>query len=253
MSMTQAVRITEAQKKQYQDEGFFLLERVIPAEHLQLLRDECQRFIDEMNAEMDRQGTDVLGISHRNKRYFVAWASKRSTQLRAFVFSDLMADICRATVGDEAYLYWEQYVVKAAEQGMKFSWHQDSAFGQTAPHQPYVSCWCALDDMSDANGTTYLLPYSRAGTRALVPHVKEEGTNDLVGYQGDDPGDIVIVPAGSIAVFSSVALHRSGVNTTDHMRRVFLAQYSGEVITTPEGSGPAAGDEHFLHHGQRVV
>ena len=253
MSMTQTVRVSEEQKQQYRDEGFFILERVIPQEHLRLLRDECQRFVDEANAEMDRLGTDTLGISHRNRRYFVAWASNRGPRLREFLFSDLTAVICRATVGDEAYLYWEQYVVKAAEQGMKFSWHQDSAFGQTAPHRPYVSLWCALDDMSDANGTTYILPYSRAGSRGLVPHVKEEGSNDLIGYHGDDPGDIVVVPAGSIAVFSSVTLHRSGVNTTDRMRRVFLAQYSPDVITTPDGSAPAGGHEQFLHHGQRIV
>ncbi len=253
MSMTQAVRVSDEQKKQYQDEGFFILERVIPQQHLRLLREECQRFVDEANTEMDRLGTDVLGISHRNKRYFVAWASRRSPQLREFLFSDLTAEICRATVGDEAYLYWEQYVVKAAEKGMKFSWHQDSAFGQIAPHRSYVSLWCALDDMSDANGTTYILPYSRAGSRDIAPHVKEEGTNDLIGYHGDDPGDIVVVPAGSLAVFSSVTLHRSGVNTTDRMRRVFLAQYSPEVITTPDGSGPAAGHEQFLRHGQRIV
>lgn len=251
--MTQAVRITEAQKEQYRDEGFFILERAIPEGHVQLLRDECRRAIDEMHAEMDREGTDVLGISHRDKRYFVAWPSKHSPRLREFAFGELMAEICRATVGDEAYLYWEQYVVKAAEQGMKFSWHQDSAFGQTAPHQPYVTCWCALDDMSEANGTTYILPYSRAGTRGLTPHQREEGSNDLIGYHGDDPGDIVVVPSGSIAIFSSVTLHRSGMNTTDQMRRVYLAQYSSAVITRPDGSAPAGGAEQFLHHGRRVV
>ena len=39
-----------------------------------------------------------------------------------------MADVCRATLGDTAYLFWEQYVVKGAEAGMKFSWHQDSGY-----------------------------------------------------------------------------------------------------------------------------
>jgi ectoine hydroxylase-related dioxygenase (phytanoyl-CoA dioxygenase family) len=164
-----------------------------------------------------------------------------------------MASICRATIGDEAYLYWDQYVVKAAEVGMKFSWHQDSAFNTTAPHQPYVSIWCALDDMSEANGTTYILPYSRAGTRERIAHTKEEGTNDLVGYRGDDPGEIVLVPAGSIAVFSSFTLHRSGINKTDRMRRVYLVQFSPEIIQKADGSGPAGGTTQFLHNGQHVL
>jgi ectoine hydroxylase-related dioxygenase (phytanoyl-CoA dioxygenase family) len=250
---TETTTITEAQKRQYHEDGYTILRNVLTQGSLQTLRDECQKFIDAMHTEMDREGTDVLGISHRNKRYFVPHAVSGSPSIRDIVFSDVMADICRATIGDESYLYWDQYVVKAAEVGMKFSWHQDSAFNSTAPHRPYVSIWCALDDMTEANGTTYILPYSRAGTRGLTEHKREEGTNDLVGYQGDDPGDIVLIPAGSVAVFSSYTLHRSGVNTTDRMRRVYLVQFSPVIIQKADGSGPAGGTEQFLHNGQRVL
>ncbi len=253
MATTPGVRITDAHARQYQDEGYFILEQAIPDDMLDLLRSECGRFIDEMNAEMDRQGTDVLGISHRDKRYFVAHPSQRSPRLREFLFSDLMADICRATIGPQAYLFWEQYVVKAAEKGMKFGWHQDSGFEVGVKHKPYVSCWCALEDMSEANGTIYVLPYDRAGTREMVEHVREEGTNDMIGYTGDDPGIPVIVPAGSIAVFSSVTFHRSGPNMTDRMRRVYLAQYSPEVIPNREGTAPFGRDEQFLKDGCRIV
>jgi hypothetical protein len=48
-----------------------------------------------------------------------------------------------------------------------------------------------------------------AGTRNVVEHVRDEETNNLVGYFGDDPGDPVIVPAGSIACFSTTVFHRS--------------------------------------------
>lgn len=248
----QTIRISEDQQRQYQEEGYFVLPGVLPESYLRTLRDECQRFIDEMDAEMDRQGTDSLGISHRNNRYFIPHPSQKSEAIRDILFSEVFADICRATIGDEAYVYWEQYVVKAAEVGMRFGWHQDSAFGNPAPHKPYVSCWCALDDMSEANGTIYVLPYSRAGGEGMKDHVREEGTNDLIGYSGDDPGEIVEIPAGSIAVFSSNTLHRSGVNTTDRMRRVYLAQYSPEVIRNKEGEVWGRG-EPFLKQGARVV
>ena len=51
-----------------------------------------------------------------------------------------------------------------------------------------------------------------------------------MGYQGDDPGDPVIVPAGSIAAFTSYTLHRSGPNLTNRMRRIYLPQYSAAPI-----------------------
>jgi ectoine hydroxylase-related dioxygenase (phytanoyl-CoA dioxygenase family) len=245
--------LTTAQKQQYQEEGYLILERVIPDEQLEVLRGECQHFIDLLHEQMDRDGSDVIGISHRNKRYFVSHPSLKSTRLREFLLNDLMTGICCGTIGPDAYIYWEQYVVKAAEVGMKFGWHQDSAFGAPAPHRPYVSCWCALDDMTEENGTIYVLPYSSMGTRDLVPHVKEEGSNDLIGYSGDDPGIPVFVPAGSVAVFSSYILHRSGTNTTDRPRRVYLAQYSPEPMFKADGSGPLGQRVPVLKDGRRVV
>ena len=253
MATNSTVPITDAHQEQFREEGYFILEQALPEPHLATLRDECQRFIDEMHAEMDRQGTDSIGLNHRNKRYFVAHPSLRSPSVKHVYFSDLMASICRATIGDTAYAFWEQYVVKAAEQGMKFGWHQDSGFEVGVQHKPYVSCWCALDDMSEANGTIYVLPFARAGTREVVEHVREAETNDLIGYHGDDPGIPVIVPAGSIAVFSSVTFHRSGTNTTGRMRRVYLSQYATEVIPNREGTAPFGRDEQFLKDGQRVL
>ena len=83
---------------------------------------------------MDRLKTDVIGINHRNNRYFVANKWKQSPKMGQFLFSDYMADICRATLGPEAYVFIEQYVIKAAERGMKFAWHQDSGYvGHPAP------------------------------------------------------------------------------------------------------------------------
>jgi hypothetical protein len=247
------VTITDKQKQQFRDEGFFLLERALSDEQLQILRDECARFIDLIHADLDRLGTDKDpgGFNQRGKRYFIGNRYQEGQRLHEVLFCDLMAAICRATIGPNAYLFVEQYVLKCAEVGQKFAWHQDSGY-VGHEHRPYVSCWCALDDMSEANGTVYMLPYSRAGVRRRVDHRKEEGSNDMVGYFGDDPGDPVICPAGSIAVFSSVCFHRSGTNTTQNMRRVYLAQYSPEPIMSADGSRFWNKAEPFLRDGQRV-
>ncbi len=248
---TPVVDLTEAQLDQYREEGYFVLESVIPTDHLQMLRDECDRFIELMDAEMDRAGSDIMGISHRGKRYFISRRYEESPRLHEFLFGELTAAICRAVLGETAYLFWEQYVVKCAEVGMEFSWHQDSGY-LGYDHTPYMSCWCPLDDVSEDNGTVYVLPYSRAGTRERLEHEVQEGTNDKVGYFGDDPGVAVVAPAGSIAVFSSVTFHRSGANTTDSMRRVYLAQYSAEPIMSADGSALSGFAAPVLRGGERV-
>jgi ectoine hydroxylase-related dioxygenase (phytanoyl-CoA dioxygenase family) len=245
-----ALRITSQHARQFREEGFFVLKRTVPPDDLDTLRGECQRFIDERDQEMDRLGVDQLDLDRRGSRYFVH-AHGKSPAVERFLSSDLMAQIARAALGDTVYLFNEQYVVKAAEQGMKFGWHQDSGFIDYA-HRPYVTCWIALDDMTEANGTVYLLPYSRAGTRDVVEHVRDQETGDLVGYFGDDSGDPVIVPAGSIACFSTTLLHRSGPNTTDRMRRVYVAQYSAEPILSEDGSRPRMLAEPLLVDGKRV-
>lgn len=228
--------VTDAQREQYRREGYFILEGVIPEAVLDGLREECGRLLAERDARMEAKGITTDGISHYRQRYFISNEWRTSQAIGDFLFSDLMAGIARATLGEDVYLFNEQYVVKAAERGMKFAWHQDSGYiGHY--HRPYLSCWCSLDDMTIENGTVYVLPYGRAGMQPddLFDHRVEDNSNDKVGYHGDDPGVAALVPAGSIVAFSSRTFHRSGPNTTDRMRRVYLAQYSAEPIMNKSG------------------
>ena len=101
-------------------------------------------------------------------------------------------------------------------------------------HRPYVTIWAAVDDMTEENGTAYVLPISKSGIRTLVEHVRDEETGDKVGYFGDQSGVPAIVPAGSLVVFSSLTFHRSGANRTDKMRRAYVTQYSAEPIYKPD-------------------
>lgn len=245
--------LSDAQVRHYREHGWTLLPAALPAAHLDLLRGSCQTAIDAMHAEMDRQGSDTLGINHRGKRYFSINTSQAAPRLFDFIYSPLMAGICRQLLGGDVRVFWEQYVVKGAEVGMSFSWHQDSGYvAATSPHPPYLTCWVALDDMSEENGTIHVLPTSRCGIRARVEHERDPATNDLVGYFGQDPGDRVDCPAGSLALFSSITFHRSGCNRSPRMRRVYLIQYSAGRITKPDGS-PWGRDEELLRDGRLMA
>jgi ectoine hydroxylase-related dioxygenase (phytanoyl-CoA dioxygenase family) len=228
--------ITRTHAWRFRDEGYFVVPGAVPPSDLAVLRTECQRFVDERDREMTDLGIDTLDLCHRGRRYFVH-AYGKSPAVEQFLFSNLMTQAARAALGDTVYLFNEQYVVKAAERGMAFGWHQDSGF-VPYPHPPYLTCWIPLDDVTDANGTIDLLPYARAGTRHAVAHRRDEQTNDLIGYTGDDPGEPVIVPAGSLVCFSSTLFHRAGPNTTSRPRRAYVAQYSAEPILNQARSGP---------------
>ena len=251
MSIVATEIVTDEHRRQFQDEGYFVLERAIPKNHLQIVRDACDYLIDLMHREMDRQGTDHIHISHRGKRYHIAKQFDQPPRLTEYVFSDLMAEICRATIGPDAYLFYDQYVVKCAEQGMPFAWHQDSGYLGFS-HRPYVTVWAAVDDVTLENGTAYILPYSTCGIRTLVEHVCNPVTGDKTGYFGREAGIPLILPAGSVAVFSSLSFHRSGPNTTNKMRRAYVTQYSPERICPPGGDDPIHLAELFLRNGKIV-
>ncbi|GAA2107139.1 hypothetical protein GCM10009841_26920 [Microlunatus panaciterrae] len=246
-----SVQITPDMIDQYRTEGYFVLENVISPEDLELLRSGAEYSMQRLDAEMDAAGVERLGINARGKRYFSHLIYQHRPELRRFIFGPTMAAICRSVLGQDAYLFWEQYVIKAADPDTAFAWHQDSGYVHE-DHDPYLTCWIALDDVTEENGSVYLLPYSRSGIRSYVKHIRS-ATGDEVCYFGSDRGMPVIVPAGSIVCFSSTVIHRSGPNLTDRLRRVYLLQYSAEVIMDKAGKEPWGSFERFLDGGRVSV
>ena len=244
--------VTDAMLQQYRDEGYFIIEKALDDETLELLRSGAQYSVDKLDAAMDEAGVDRIGINARGKRYFSNFIYEDRPELRKFLYGDTMAEVCRAVLGDEAYMFWEQYVIKAGDPDTSFAWHQDSGYVHE-DHEPYLTVWVALDDVTEENGSVYLLPYSRSGIRSYIKHVTDPVTNDQVCYFGSDPGLSVTAPAGSMVVFSSVLIHRSGANTTDRMRRVYLAQYSRDVIHAKNSDEPHGSFERFLEGGRVVA
>lgn len=245
-----SVPFTRAHARQYREQGYFVLPSLLPAEVVDMLREECAWAVSLVEQAMDAAGRDAWGLNHRHRRYIVPLQYKRSARLPGFLFGDLLAAMCRATLGGDAYLFLEQFVIKGAGDGMRLGWHQDAGY---LPFEspPYVTGWIPLDDVDEANGTIHVLPYDRAGTRDRIPHQREPASGDRIGYAGPDPGIPVIAPAGSLVVFSSTLLHRSGENRSAEPRRAYIVQYSAEPIYERDG-----GLRHFadpmLRAGQRV-
>ncbi len=245
------MRINDEHSANYNNEGYMIVPDFFSAEQLELMRQECALGIEDIHQQMDEAGCDTMGISHRHLRYFIAHQTDRSQALRDFAFSDSMAEVCKHTLGDDAYFFLDQYVVKAAEKGMSFSWHQDAGYISHSKVKPYLTCWIPLEDTSIENGCIFILPYSRMGHRDVIDHHIDPSNNDMVGYTGDDPGIPVLVKAGTLVAFSSHMFHRSMPNTTNVMRRAYLLQYTSEAIYQPNGELHLKADP-FLQNGKRV-
>lgn len=244
--------VPEASVRQFATDGYFVLPPVMAPEDLAAMRAACDGLIAEYDASTAVEDADVADPAQRRRRtadgrlirdniitqagarYFLQGRHAESAAMLRFLHGDLIWAICVATLGPDAYLYNEQFVVKKPDAATDFSWHQDSGYVPFA-HRPYVTAWFALDDATEANGALRVLPYARAGTRDRVEHVRIAGSNDAVGYAGDDPGDLVAVPAGGAVVFSSTLFHRSGPNRSDAPRRAYIAQFTAAPFMTEDG------------------
>ncbi|MBW3637401.1 MAG: phytanoyl-CoA dioxygenase family protein, partial [Armatimonadetes bacterium] len=87
--------ISPAHREQFQRDGYFILENVVPPEHLQLLRDKVMQNIARIDAEMEEKGVEKLGINHKGSRYFVGAYRNGDQEIGDFIFSDLMAEVTR--------------------------------------------------------------------------------------------------------------------------------------------------------------
>lgn len=248
------MRLTEQDRLDFVDHGYFVVRDAVSADDLAALRRECDEAVAWQDDELRKNG-DAQDVTHAGRRYFVPFRSRQSPVLRRYTASDLMAEVCDATIGGSAYLFCEMFVVKSKEVGLPFGWHQDSGYLDYFKHgtfPAYVTTWLALEDMTEENGTLYVLPFSEGGSRTLVEHRLEPATKDKVADFGPNPGRPVLVPAGSLVVLSSLVPHKSGPNTSDRPRPAYLCQFSPEPILYPDGT-PVLMADPFLREGARIA
>jgi ectoine hydroxylase-related dioxygenase (phytanoyl-CoA dioxygenase family) len=224
-------------RSKFRRDGYCILEAVLTDNKLSGLRSACDLLLKEKPQD---GGGKFHDIGRGDARRFLRHRHEDMPEVAAFVFGETMHSLAAALLGDTAYLFNEQFVVKGARTGASFAWHQDGAY-VGFDHKPYITVWIALDDTTEENGCVYVLPRNLDLDEGLVPHRWDAEGKEKVGYDGPDRGIPAVVPAGSIVVFSSTTLHSSGANRTDRVRRAYLCQYSPEPIIDPATGGP----KHF--------
>src|SRR5579871_423609 len=211
--------LTPEQRAQFAQDGFFIMEGIFRAEEMEALEAAIDRHTLEHNDRL-REG-ERGGISRADEIQFTAFLAEHDDAIRAFATQEKMAAIAVALLGPDVRLYWNQAVYKYPETPRPFPWHQDNGYTPVEPEQ-YLTCWLALTDATLENGCIWVLPGSHKN--GTLPHT--DSPLGRVGYDGPDPGVPVPVRKGSMAVFSSLLLHKSGPNLTpSEIRKAYILQY----------------------------
>ena len=212
--------ISAVQIEQFRTQGHFIAKDILQPETLDAAADDFEALRAKQDAELQSAG-ERRGISHQG-RNFIPHLHVQSDAASKVCFDPNLLSIAGSLMGPNVRLYWNQAVTKAPNSGGSFSWHQDSGYNAIDPLE-YLTLWIPLEDATVDNGTIWVLSGSHKW--GLQEHIVDDNSGDKVGYQGDESGIPVELKKGSVAVFSSLCLHRSGPNKTDRPRRAYVVQF----------------------------
>jgi len=236
------VQVTEPQRRQFTEAGYFITDVVFDEPTLAGVRREFQRFWDEEIAAADQTG-DKLKMHWARVRPHMAALDHRSDLCRAFCHHVVFADLCRQLLGDDADLSWNQAIVKAPmpDEGAgnrqnALGWHQDPWYGLHGPYLKSVhedqyraadnaiTCWVALSRTTVDNGTLWVLPGRHK--EGLFPHL---WNTERIEFQAqlDTAWKIpVVLRPGQVLIFKKYLPHSSGVNVSTETRMAYQIGYN---------------------------
>lgn len=204
--------LSEQQLKQYREEGYVILDRLMDDATLEELQAEEARF----RGERDPKELTV----------FRSQLCNYSEPIRRFCQSGPHVPLLRQLIGPNVAFWFNQFVTKWPDSNTgksEFPWHQDNGYTAVEP-ATNLTIWFALDDVDERNGCVWVQPGSHK--RGLLDHKPASADNWHLTAPAEGDGVPARLRAGGAVAFSALTLHRSKLNHTDKPRRAFFVGYA---------------------------
>lgn len=228
--------ITDEQAAFFRENGYIQLHGVLTPDELQDIR----LGVDEVLAERRKNSADH-SVDPQYARVFLQMVNlwRVNERVCRHTLSPKLARIAQTLLGAGSIRLWHDHaLIKMPGDSKPSAWHQDLPYW---PHQQQdsLSCWMALDDVSEENGCMWFVPKSHTWGR-LEP-IRLGDPQDLFGLVADPDGkDFTAIPmpmkAGSCTFHHSLEFHYAGANTTGAPRRAMVSIYMADG-TTYSGQG----------------
>ena len=227
---------------QYRRDGYAILRQVFPPEEVRRIGAAA----DEIHAEAVGHGRS---FRHGNLFYNVAphpggtpevrmvqWPSYHQPVLNAVRLDPRMAALLEPLIGGDLKQIINQIHWKEPGGKGEFAWHQDCQFREPAHAyrnlaSAYVQTGLAIDPQTPESGCMRFIPGShlRGDLKLDTPlEVLGVAMDDAVlrsaGLSAGDAVDVILQP-GDLALWSPFLVHGSGVNRSDHRRRLYVNGY----------------------------
>lgn len=210
-------------KAEYDTRGFVIIENVLSPAELAAIRTALAPWIDGGKSGRN----DFEGFS-TNRVYAMLAKSPVFAQL---AIHPLALAFAEAELGPTCLLSACLAINLRPGETVQ-PWHHDDS-GGPRPRKAYgVSAFWAIDDTTELNGATEVIPGSHLwGEVAIDGDIGPANFTDASLREGKgDPGaraDAVklVMPAGSLALAKGTLVHRGGANRSDRPRLIITPQY----------------------------
>jgi ectoine hydroxylase-related dioxygenase (phytanoyl-CoA dioxygenase family) len=226
----------------YRREGYAILRQIYSPDEVRSIGAAA----DELHSEAVRHGRS---FRHGNLFYnvgagaegapevrMVQWPSYHQPVLNGVRLDRRMAALLEPLLGGDLKQIINQIHWKEPGGRAEFAWHQDCQFREPAHAyrnlgNSYVQTGLAIDPQTPEAGCMRFIPasHSKGDLKLETPReVLGVAMDDAVLRSGGlDPGDAVevVLEPGDLALWSPFLVHGSGVNRSDHRRRLYVNGY----------------------------
>lgn len=238
-AMAASRKTTDAQHKQYADDGFLVVRGVLGREDVEEYKARAREFAlgklppgsERMVVKEVRVAKGAVTPDDPEKGIWKYLNPDRFDPLfRAYPGRPEILDIVEPFVGPDIKAFLMMFIYKPPGIDFVHPYHQDASYFHFHPHEKILGTWLALDRTDQSNGTLSVIRGSHR--LAILPHAAPKGEMvnfgvfGVEGYDGHadevhlelDPGDAVF--------FHARLLHKTGANMSQRHRRVLTVHYA---------------------------
>ena len=224
--------LTDEQRRLYFDNGYLLVESIIPQEWVDRLRAATDQIVDKSRSQTKSDAVLDLEPEHTTDNPRIRRLSSpvdHHPDYWAFAHQSVLADVAADLVGPDVKYHHSKLNFKWAEGGEEVKWHQDITYWPHTNYSP-LTIGTYLYDVGRDQGPLGAIPGSHKGELFDQYSAADQWVGCIA--EGDlqqvDLGavDYLMGPAGSITIHNCRVVHGSKKNLSDKGRPLLLYAYS---------------------------
>ncbi len=217
-------RSFEEAKADFDRDGYLIFEKVMP-------KNDVEKTRNALTPHFEKTGRNYFEGFKSNRVYSLL--NKAPDVFAPMVAHPLALAFVEAELGRSCLLS-SLLAINLHPGETVQDWHHDDQHADLpVPRPPFgVSTFWAIDDMTDQNGATEILPGSHLwiddqglGQPPIHDTTRGKDQSNNFDPQPRDDAMKVIMPAGSLMIIKGTLWHRGGANRSDKSRLIVTPQY----------------------------